>query len=192
VEEYLNPTEEGCRFCPAKATCPALRDFVTATVLDRKREEITDADWDDKVVEAAKDHLPLAENVSLGRMMARVDLLQSWASAVQEEVGKRLRAGITIPGWKLVKGNKGPSQWTDPKAAEALLKSFRLRKEDMYSHNLVSPSAARKLVADSEARVKRIALLVRETGGHPTVAPETDKRPAIAKAEEADYTDLTD
>jgi hypothetical protein len=44
-----------------------------------------------------------------------------------------------VPGFKIVRGRMGNRAWRDPDEAEATLKSFRLKHEQMYSYKVAPP-----------------------------------------------------
>lgn len=56
-----------------------------------------------------------------------------------------MHAGEAIPGFKMVQGKKGNRAWTDAEEAEKLLKSMRLKTEQMYDLKLISPTKAAAL-----------------------------------------------
>lgn len=175
----FNPGEKQCRWCKAKATCPALRDEVIGTVTT---ERDTPASPDEFAV-ITPDTFGADTTVEwLSVSMQKVDLIEDWCKAVRAETERRLLAGQAVPGFKVVEGRRGARQWTDPVQAEELLKSFRLKTEEMYDLKLISPTTADKL-----AKVKTIGPrqwpklqeLIAQAEGKPSVAPESDKRPAL-------------
>lgn len=156
------PNEKACKFCKAKAACPALRS---------------------EVMDAFENVEPKTAEVDrLGWAMSKVALVETWCKAVRAEVEKELLAGKAIAGWKLVKGKMGNRKWADPTEAENVLKSLRLKVDQMYDLSLISPTSAEKL-ANSEVigprQWKKVLPLITRTEGGPSVAPESDKRPAI-------------
>ena len=179
-EEALEPGEKQCRFCKAKATCLALRDEVGGIV----HETATLDDFADLIPErpdsgSGDNYLSVA--------MGKVDLVEAWCKAVRAEVERRLLAGQTIDGWKLVEGRKGNRAWSDEAEVEEIMKkSFRLRDDEMYTQKLISPTAAEKLLKDTPKRLKRVMDLTTRAEGKPSVAPAADKRPAISVANLAD------
>lgn len=172
----LNPTPKGCQFCKAKATCPALA------------EEVLDH------FEAIKPS-PLVEPDRIAQAMSRVDLIEGWCKAIRAEAETRLLAGQGVPGWKLVQGKKGNRKWANEKEAEEVLKAMRIKHDLMYDYSVISPTTAEKL-AKSEVigprQWPKVAALITQTEGKPSVAPESDKRPALVMAAAADdFEDLT-
>jgi hypothetical protein len=162
----LEPGESQCRWCRAKATCPALAQRVT--------DEF-------EAVPA-----PNAEtDARLAQAMGNVELIEGWCKAVRAETERRLLAGQPVPGFKLVEGRRGARKWADEKEVEAALKSMRLRDDQMYDFSLISPTSAEKLHKTGTIGPRqwpKLADLITQSDGKPSVAPESDKRPAIAVA----------
>jgi hypothetical protein len=176
----LVPGEKQCRFCKAKSTCPALRAEVSeivsgsATLDDFLTPDMTTGD----------NYLSMA--------MSKVELVEQWCSAVRAEVARRLLAGQSVDGFKLVEGKRGNRKWNSDAEVEALFKSFRLRQDEMYDYSLISPTKAEKLLKDTPKRWERAQALISRAEGKPSVAPATDKRPALAVQSVADdFRDLT-
>lgn len=161
------PGEKQCRFCKAKATCPALQAEISGTV----GGVASPSDFAD---------LAVAEEDELSRAMARVELVEQWCKAIRAEVERRLLAGEAVAGFKLVEGRRGNRAWTDEAAVEKLFKSFRFKKEEMYDFKLISPTKAEKLLKANPGRWEKINALTSRGDGKPSVAPVTDRRPALA------------
>lgn len=167
--------EKQCRFCKAKATCPALNDSVSLATAG----VATVADF--------AEFLPTLVEDELSTAMSRVELVEQWCKGIRAEVERRLLAGTPVEGYKLVAGRKGNRAWADAAEAEHILKkSFRLRDDDMYTKVLISPVAAEKLLKDTPKRWARVQDLITRGEGKPSVAPATDTRPALAIASVAD------
>lgn len=175
---HLNPGESQCKFCSAKATCPALRDAVADTALGftpASPDEFAEAS-----VSAADEHSPADW---LGAVLAKVDLIEEWCSSVRAEAHRRLSDGQAVPGFKLVAGKRGARAWSNPQAAEELLrKTFRLTIEQAYDLKLISPTSAEKLVkagAIGPRQWEKAKDLITQPDGKPSVAPSSDPRPAL-------------
>jgi hypothetical protein len=111
--------------------------------------------------------------------MAKVGLVEDWCRAVRAEVERRLLAGKDVEGFKLVTGKKGNRQWADGPTVENLFKSFRLKQNEMYKFDLISPTAAEKLLKDNPKRWSKVQEHITQSDGKPSVAPASDKRPAL-------------
>lgn len=173
---HLNPGEKQCKFCAAKATCPALRESVAEAVqMDvASPEEFS----------TSEPLQPNADNPDwIAACLSRVDLIEDWCKAVREAAHKRLSDGLPVPGYKLVAGKRGARAWTDAKAAEEMLrKQFRLTLEQAYDLKLISPTSAEKLAkagALGPRQWSTLQELVHQPDGKPHVAPESDSRPAL-------------
>lgn len=123
-----------------------------------------------------------ADDGHLAVLMESVDLVEGWCKAVRAEVERRLLAGTAVPGYKLVQGRQGNRAFADAVAAEALMKTFRLKREEMYDFVLISPTSAEKLAAEGIIGKKqwpKLQEMIRRSDGKPSVAPASDKRPAL-------------
>lgn len=183
--EDLTPGEKQCRFCKAKATCGALRDSVQASIGE-----------DFNVIAETKVQPSVPQGTpALAEAMASVDLIEGWCKAVRAETERCLLAGVPVDGWKLVQGRKGSRAWSSADEAEAALKAMRVKHDQMYDYSVISPTTAEKL-AKSDVIGKRqwpkLQALITQSDGKPSVAPESDKRPALVITPTADeFTDET-
>lgn len=179
-ETFLRPGEKQCRWCKAKSTCPALRDDVVDTVFTHAALPASPEEFDVLTPPApinADD-----EPEWIASALAKVDLIEGWCKAIRAEAERRLMAGETVPGFKVVQGKRGNRAWSDTAAAEAQLKVMRLKVEEMYDLKLISPPGAEKL---AKAKVigprqwPKLQSLITQSEGKPHVAPASDPRPAI-------------
>lgn len=165
---FLNPGEKQCRWCKAKAWCPALTKVT------------------DEFIEATAD-VPSMEAQALARAMDLAPLMEERVKAVRAAVEGALAKGEAVPGYKLVQGRKGARAWSDEAAAETLMRQkFRLKVEEAYNLKLISPTAAEKILGEQPKRWAQLEKLITQSDGKPSVAPESDKRPAISVAPNAD------
>jgi hypothetical protein len=183
----LTPGEKQCRFCKAKAICPALTAQVLATVSD----DFVDVD---QPLAPQLEHVAerTFDNAILGNLLGAVDLIESWCKAIRAKAETELLAGNDVPGFKLVEGRRGARKWGDAEKAEATLKGMRLRVEEMYDLSLISPTTAEKLHKAGKIGPRqwpRLQELITQSEGKPSVAPSSDKRPAITVQPIADEFD---
>lgn len=160
-------------FCKAMATCPKMAAYV---------QEGVGADFEDISTNPEATDSTDYNDDTLATKMAAVDLIEDWCKEVRAEVERRLLAGTPVDGWKLVQGKRGARAWSDEAEAEATFKSMRLKQEEMYDFKLISPTSAEKLLKDSPKRWNRVTPLITQRDGKPSVAPESDKRPALVIA----------
>lgn len=190
---FLTPGEAQCRFCPAKATCPALRDAVFSNVTATDAGAARPEDFQDLTVFPPA-NAPVAW---IAAVLPEVDMIEDWCKAVRAEAERRLLAGEPVPGYKLVQGKKGNRAWVDAKAAEELLrKTFRLPIEEAYNLKLISPTDAERLFKAGKIGPRQWPKangLITQADGKPHVAPASDPRPAIeVKPVVDEFSDLTD
>lgn len=158
------PGEKQCRFCRAKASCAALQKMTQDIIL---------ADFDDL------EHMPKANTLTDDQMRRALEgksLIEAWLGAVEGLVRERLGNGIDFPGYKLVEG-KSNRQWSDDWAAEVRLADLIGNDKTYAPRKLISPTQAEKILGKKGAA--DIADLITKPSGAPTLAHETDKRPAI-------------
>ena len=127
-----------------------------------------------------KAHIDAADAAWLGAVLAKADLIEGWLDAVRAEAHRRLTVGDKVPGWKLVTGKRGNRAWSNSTEAEALMKeTFRLKSptkaEELHKAEAIGPRQWPKLQA-----------LITQADGKPSVAPESDKRPALQVTPVAD------
>jgi len=181
VDKPLTPGQKQCRWCAHRATCDARRAFL---------EEQTALDFTalpDPVETAAP-----TDDAKLDALYPHLDHLEDFVRAVRARIEARLFAGAKFESCKLVEGKRGARAWSDEKEAESTLKSMRLKVEEMYTFKLLSPTQAEKLLKDSPKRWERVKSLISQSQGKPSVAPITDKRPALVVGKtEDDFESLT-
>lgn len=178
---FLRPAEKACKFCKAKATCPALREVVLELATGNPAPA-TPEEFNELTVSTPTDDS--AEVLSF--CLSKVDMVEDWCKAVRAEVERRLLAGDKVPGYKLVQGRAGARQWSDPKEAEKLLReTFRLPIEKAYDLKLISPTSAEKLAKAGDIGPRqwpKAQGLITRSEGKAHVAPESDPRPALVAA----------
>jgi hypothetical protein len=182
---FLAPGDKQCKFCSAKADCPAIRAEVLSVMFAEPVPETP------QELEAAAELVPAAAATDawLSACMAKADLIETWVKAIRGEVEARLLAGKAIAGFKLVQGKKGNRAWTSKDEAEAALKAMRIKHDQMYDYSVISPTSAEKLVKAEVIGPRqwpKLQALITQSDGKPSVAPESDKRPALQIAAVAD------
>lgn len=195
---YLQPSEDACRWCLAKATCPKLQAFVEAAVAGDFEDLPDNVPTLTDVVKAGTPIPVPREPASLGASLDAVPLIELWIKAVRAEVDRRLREGLEVPspkgGYKLVKGKAGARYWASPEEAEKVMRSMRLGADVMYDKSLISPTAAEKLHTAGTITARqwpRLVAIIKKPEAGLSVAPMGDKRPAESAAAKAtDFEDL--
>jgi hypothetical protein len=183
----LVPGESQCKFCRAKGSCSALANNVMKEVGIMFQPVVTQT-LDVAQQSADKDPSTM-DDAQIAQIMEAAPLMRQLLEGVEAEALRRLQAGQTIPGIKLVNG-RGSRAWALPEAqmAEKLVK-MGIPKTAIYETKLVSPAKAEKLtwekrdgtkVTLTERQLKRMDQeYVSKLAGKLTVAPESDSRPAV-------------
>jgi len=149
-----------CRFCRAKAQCRARSDTMTA-------------------LEAFGNALPpLLTDEEVGDILTRAQTLKAWVSDLEEYALSTLLAGGTIPGWKAVEGRSN-RQFEDVDKAFEVLKSNGIDEAVLYERKPITLTAVEKLLGKKQFEELLTGHVIKPPG-KPTLAPETDKREAIA------------
>lgn len=176
-QTFLHPGEDQCRFCKAKAKCPALRAEVAVAAFN-----VAPATPDEfaELEPAMPDEQDSPDWIAA--CLSRVDLIEDWCKAIRAEAERRMLEGGEVPGYKLVAGKRGPRKWANAKEAEEVMKSMRLKLEEMYDLSLISPTTAEKLAKAKTIGPRqwnRLVPLITQSDGKTHVAPVSDERPAL-------------
>lgn len=166
--------EKQCRFCKAKATCPALLKYT---------EDIIMAEFDDL------DDLPSPDTLSKEQLRSVLEskgLIEGWLTSVEAVVRERLEGGQDFPGFKIVEG-RSLRRWSSDSDAEKALSE--VLGEKLFTKKIISPAQAEKALKKDQRDL--LSDIVVKPSGKPTLVPESDKRPAINLTEE-DFEDVSD
>jgi hypothetical protein len=176
--EELRPGEKQCKFCKAKATCPALLQHV---------QDAVGADFDDLDEDDIKTS-PMGMGPNrIGIALAAVPLIEDWCKAVRAKAESELLAGRPVSGFKLVQGRNGARKWANEQEAEATLKKMKLKVEEMYDLSLITPPKAEKLAKAGVIGPRQwpsLQGMIVQKPGPPSVAPISDKRPEYSPADD--------
>jgi hypothetical protein len=174
---YLKVDDKACTFCKAKAECPRMRNHVLTLVADDFVDE-------SKPIAPQLEHAATRtmDNALLGNLLSSVDIIEDFCKAIRAKAEAELFAGRDVPGFKLVEGRKGSRKWSDANEVEQVMKSMRLKLEEMYDFSLISPTTAEKLNKAGTIGPRqwpKLKDMITQSEGKPSVAPASDKRPAL-------------
>lgn len=117
-----SPSEKACRFCRAKARCPALaREVMLAT----------------------KQSTQPLNNHELSKALDTLPLVEAYVKAIKDEAYRALNEGEELPHYELKEGRKGNRTYKDARQAEQVLR--RLFGDQALRSVLISPAEADKL-----------------------------------------------
>ena len=159
-KEENPPAKAGdhCHYCPAAATCETRKLQVrSALVLDP---------------EVAAD---------LSEAMAMVDQAEKWCKAVKAATHNTLERGGQVEGWKLVQ-KRASRVWTDPAAVEdKIRKAKKIKLSDGFDMKLKTAPQIEKVCKAIGYDFKSFEPLIAKVSSGTTLAPESDKRPAVGR-----------
>lgn len=177
----LVPGEKQCRFCKAKGGCTAVNTHVMEAVGMFKSIDI--------VQQAAVTEPTEMSNDKLREIIEAAPLLRQLLEASEAEALRRMQMGQTIPGLKVVNG-RGSRAWAHPEDEMVTkLKKIGIPAGALYVTKLISPAQAEKLTwekrdgtkvqVSDKMKLQMERELIVKLAGKPTVASESDPRPAV-------------
>jgi hypothetical protein len=190
-EAPLIPGESQCKYCRAKGSCAALAQQSMASmglVFPNVETPVVLAPLDIAQQAAGKDINEMTDE-QIRQILEAAPLVRQMIEAAEAEAQKRLEAGRTMAGLKLVHG-RGSRSWSlpDDEMAERLTK-MGIPKGSVYVTKVVSPAQVEKLQWEkrdgtkktlTERQLKIIETeYIKKSNGKLTVALESDSRPAI-------------
>lgn len=165
-EQYLHPTPEGCLFCPIAGTCPARQKQVQDTVFDKFT-----------VVESGKiQYVTHPVDGPEWQTEEELDLIADWVSARKDYIYAQLRSGVENPNWKLILSRGGNRKFTDEAKVIKLLKSLKMKKEQIFEQTLIPLTKIEKLVPKGKWPV--FEALIARTPGQPIAVSVKNTKPA--------------
>ena len=158
----LVPGESQCKFCRAKGSCSALASNVMKEV-GIMFQPVVNQTLDVAQQSADKDPSTM-DDAQIAQIMEAAPLMRQLLEGVEAEALRRMQAGQTLPGLKLVNG-RGSRAWALPEAEMAEKLTWEKKGEK---------------VTLSERQLKRMEQeYVTKLAGKLTVVPESDSRPAV-------------
>ncbi len=145
-----------CRFCKVKATCRKRAE----TNMELARYEFTEP--------------ALLSDEEIAKILTQADDLASWVNDIKGYGLSVLHRGGSLPGFKLVAG-RSVRKYTDEKSVAQVVKDAG---HDPYDHKILGITAMTKLLGRSRFQ-ELLSSCIYKPKGKPTLAPESDKRPAI-------------
>jgi hypothetical protein len=186
----LVPGDSQCKFCRAKGSCSALAGNVMREV-GIMFQPIASKPLD--IAQQSADKEPSTmDDAQIAQIMEAAPLMRQLLEGVEKEALRRLKAGQTIAGLKLVNG-RGSRTWSlnDEETAARLIK-MGVPKGAVYETKLVSPAKAEKLIWEKTKAGEKVKMqlsdrqlktmnteYVTKLAGALTVAHESDERAAV-------------
>lgn len=163
----LNPGP-WCRWCPAAGKpCPALEKLSLETAKAEFKPEFS---YD-------PDHL--------AETLAKLPVIEAWCKSVREFAYEQAEHGKPVPGWKLVQ-KRAIRKWADETTAEQRLLDYGLDRDQILKPPALKTPAQIEKIVGKAGKEELADLWVQESSGH-TLAPESDKRPAVKPSAAEDF-----
>ena len=150
-----------CRFCPHAGKCRALAKVCSEYVQTH----------------GLKVRVPVLAPHEVAEVLEMEPLITLWLKRVKEQALTSMLNGEQVPGYKVVEGKLGNRKWTDELQALAALEAAGYLKEDVTETKLLSPANMDKALGKKKA-AELLGALIDRAPGAPTIAKESDKRPA--------------
>lgn len=149
-----------CQFCKVKSNCRALSQ---------------------KCIEAAKSH-PEPKLISPDELATEVlpilVTVKMWLSGVEDYALQQALDGVQLPGWKIVEG-RSVRKITDQEGAAAALAKAGYETTEIYKPQELRTITELEKLTGKKQFAAICGGFVEKPQGKPTLAPESDKRPAI-------------
>jgi len=152
-------TGDHCGFCLHKAKCAAMFKETQALFDEVKEDIFTTSDAD------------------LLQVFEKSSRVSSYLDAVAAHIKQTALEGKAWEGYKIVEG-RANRVITDTEKADSLLKAEGFTDEDIYNMKLKGLGDLEKLVGKKNFETI-LGSVVHKPAGAPTIAPESDKRPAL-------------
>ena len=131
--------------------------------------------------------VPILTPFELAEALAMEPLITLWLRRVKQQALDSMLNGTEVPGYKVVEGKQGNRKWTDELEVLGKLEALGYMREDVTETKLLSPAQMDKALGKKKA-AELLTDYITRAPGSPTIAPESDKRPAYDPT--ADFNNL--
>lgn len=164
---HYNPSDETCRWCPARVTCPVRRDWSLTQAFGTDLPEPVDVDPEE-----------------LGELLTRCERVLAYAKDLREYVSERVADGTRVPGWKRVLP-RSQRRVLDPERAIGRLISSGYAYDDVVKPGTIQPFGTLDRVVGKDRLPDVLGDTLGRTDPKPVLVPEDDPREAYSPATEA-------
>lgn len=150
---------EWCRFCKVKSNCRALAAHCT------------------QMAEACAGKLLTAEELA-AEVLPKLATIKTWLAGIEDYALQQALAGVELPGWKIVEG-RSVRKIADPDGAATALNKAGYKTVEIYKPQELKTISELEKLAGKKHFAAICGEYIEKPKGKPTLAPESDKRPAI-------------
>ncbi len=191
----LVPGDKQCRFCKAKAECPALRASAIEVFTPQKNTMpgiSPQSNWDiaEQNLGRPVDQLGLEEQI---RIKEKAPLIRAWLNANDEDLLKKALNGVDVSGFKVVEGKSNRKWSMDEETLIKKLGALKHRETEksigqktVTKTTVLSPAQAEKVIQPlvTERTWRNLQKLIIKPPGAPTLVPVTDPRESVKGPEQ--------
>lgn len=174
-DNFLKPSEKGCRWCAASPKCPAIKNRAQALA----KQVFAIVPTSGEILPPVPTYDPL----ELARALDFLPILEAWIKNTREFAYQEAEKGVEIPDYKLVE-KLAVRKWKEglPDPGYALAKHLGCDEKDVWKpKELINVGDAEKLAPGKNAK-ERAAMLEpfveRKSSGH-TLVHISDKRDPV-------------
>lgn len=163
------PSEKACQWCPRSGYCEAQTKQISSDVIadidDMEAEELELSDPDKLTVK------------QLTKIQSKSAEIIAFLKSVEKRIEERLNAGKKTTGFKLVEKNTNRKWGSSEESIAKTLEAMGLDEDEIWATKLNTLSAIEKKL--NAKQKKQLAAHITKPQGAITIAPTSDKRPAI-------------
>jgi len=149
-----------CQFCKVKSNCRALTNQCISAATNHPDPKLINAD------ELATDVLPILATV------------KTWLAGVEDYALQQALSGVQLVGWKVVEG-RSVRKITDQDGAALALNKAGYKTAEIYKPQELRTITDLEKLTGKKQFAAICGDFIEKPQGKPTLAPESDKRPAI-------------
>ena len=168
--EYQEGTH--CTFCPHAGRCRKLSNACKEFV---ETHDLRVA-------------VPILTPFELAEVLQMEPLIALWLRRVKAQALDSMLNGAEVPGYKVVEGKEGNRKWTNELEVLGKLEALGYMREDVTETKLLSPAQMDKALGKKKT-AELLTDYITRASGSPTIAPESDKRPAYDPTADFDNLD---
>ena len=157
-----------CKFCPHAGRCRELTKICSEYV----------------ETHGLRVKVPTLAPHEVAEILAMEPLVSLWLKRVKDQALSNMLDGVQVPGFKVVAG-RGSRAWADDLEVAKILEDAGYTREEITETALLSVAKMEKFLGKKKAAELLDSQILNHPGA-PTVAPESDKRPAYSVADDFD------
>ena len=131
--------------------------------------------------------VPILTPFEMAEVLQMEPLINLWLRRIKAQALDSMLNGTEIPGYKVVEGKLGNRKWSNEVDVFNVLTGAGYDRQDITETKLLSPAAMDKVLGKKKV-AELLPRFIERAPGSPTLAPETDKRPAYDP--DADFNNL--